>query len=194
MADLEAWRKQSVATASTGLASSEPDSKPTDFVHAVPTPSLPAIAPASQKAATLDRIAGAAPEQTVAYIESEIETDPKSEASVKAEGGKGKAEASREASARGAVRNGKKPPAKMMAAGFLGALFLLAGVIVIIRNQQGAEVGRVDAPPGTKITPPPGGSVEIQANATTATANSSTSSNPPAKPGPGDVALTRSMR
>jgi serine/threonine protein kinase/Leucine-rich repeat (LRR) protein len=65
---------------------------------------------------------------------------------------------------------GKQPPWKkpkvLIGAGALG-LALLLGVILIVRDKDGKEVARIEAPDGTKVTLPAGGSVQVQQSGST---------------------------
>jgi serine/threonine-protein kinase len=82
--------------------------------------------------------------------------------------------------------SGGKNRKLLIGAGAAGFLALLLGVIVIIRNQQGDEVARVEATDGTKITPPPGGSVEIKTTDT----NTPAKSDPPKPIQPANTTVT----
>lgn len=58
---------------------------------------------------------------------------------------------------------GRKPPQKVrVAAAAAGAFALIAlGVWLVVRNDRGEVVAKVEAPPGTRIEVPSGGSVEV---------------------------------
>jgi serine/threonine protein kinase/formylglycine-generating enzyme required for sulfatase activity len=54
----------------------------------------------------------------------------------------------RQATVAGSGSGRRRPPAKLIASGLLAAIVILAGVIVIIRNQKGEEIDRTEFAPG----------------------------------------------
>ena len=150
VAELEAWRNPGAATSFSGSTAASQDANLNDFFRSVGG-AKPASSPSSAavKTATKHTVIGA-PEQTAAYSGAELQTDPKSQivpssvssakpsptATKPKTGGKG----------------GKKPPVKLIASGFLGAVILLvAGIIVTIKNKDGEIVAEMNVPSGATV-------------------------------------------
>ncbi len=193
VAELEAWRNPGATTSFSGSTAASQDANLNDFFRSVggakPASSQSS---ASVKTATKHTVIGA-PEQTAAYSGAELHTDPKSEilpslvtsvqpnpatATKPKAGGKG----------------GKKPPVKLIAAGAAGFLFLLLGVILVIKNDKGETVAEVKVPDGNtvEVKPPAGGSVQVKPDVTNAAAPKGTVAQPQSVPTTPAVVATAS--
>jgi formylglycine-generating enzyme required for sulfatase activity/serine/threonine protein kinase len=170
VAELETWRNPGATTSFSGSTAASQDANLNDFFRSVGG-AKPASSPssASVKTTTKHTMIGA-PEQTMAYSGAEVDTDPKSEilSSMPTSARPSPAAAKPKAGGKG----GKKPPVKLMAAGAAGFLFLLLGVILVIKNDKGETVAEVKVPEGNsvEVKVPAGGSVQVKpdgANAST---------------------------
>ncbi|MBS0210775.1 MAG: protein kinase [Planctomycetes bacterium] len=124
---------------------------------------------------------------TLSTSRAELETDPKSQINIPLH------------RAALAAAGGKRPPWKnpLVLAGAGGAFLLIAlGVWLVIKDDKGKEVARVEAVPGVTVPVPKGGTVEVKAEPTKEESptfqigggNTST----PAKPGSAKPAATSS--
>ncbi len=170
VAELEAWRNPGATTSFSGSTAASQDANLNDFFRSVggakPASSQSS---ASVKTATKHTVIGA-PEQTAAYSGAELHTDPKSQVGPSLVTSVQPSPAATKPKAGG--NRGKKPPVKLIAAGAAGFLFLLLGVILVIRNDKGETVAEVKVPAGNtvEVKPPVGGSVQVKPDGATAAA------------------------
>ncbi len=167
VAELEAFRNNPGATATFSQPS---DAQLSNFLQSLKQPpgtATQAVQPSVQTAVKT--------EQTMAYAGSEVETDPKSEivASLPVTQAKQATKPKPKS-----VGQSKPPPRKntklLIGAGAAGFLFLLLGVIIVIKNNRGETVAEVKVPDGntTEVKVPAGGSVQVKPDNTAAKNNS----------------------
>ena len=111
------------------------------FMQAMASPSKPAQ-PAVADAPGSSSKTKLPPDVTAAFARPEAETDPKSEVLPQATYPGSHAKAN-------APARKKQPPVKLIAAGILGvALFVVAGIIIKVRDQDGNVVAELNVPSG----------------------------------------------
>ncbi len=162
VAELEAFRNPGATTSFTNPS----DSKLTNFLQTLKHPAGTATQTAQPSLQT-----GVKTEQTLAYAGAEVETDPKSEVVSSLP-----ATQARQATILKpkSVGQGKQPPRKntklLFGAGAAGFLFVLLGVILVIKNNRGETVAEVKVPEGNtvEVKVPAGGSVQVKPDDTPA--------------------------
>ncbi len=150
VAELEALRSPGGAPSQPSVV--EQDSELQRFLSGVkdsktnaPTATKAAVAPAS--ATNVD-------EATAAFSSADATTDPKSELIAPAVIASAQKAAAGGRAPRAKSSKSKSPPIKLIAAGALGVVLVLFGIVVLIRDDKGNKVAEVVVPPG--------GSVEVK--------------------------------
>ncbi|MCE9603303.1 MAG: SUMF1/EgtB/PvdO family nonheme iron enzyme [Planctomycetia bacterium] len=143
VAELEAFRNPGATASFT----SPSDGQLSNFFQSLKQPKRTATSTAQPSLQTAVKT-----EQTIAFVGAEVETDPKSEIVPSLAAPQAKPATAPKPTS---VGRAKQPPSKNMkvliGAGAAGFLFLLLGVIVIVRDQDGKEVARLEVAEGHSV-------------------------------------------
>ncbi|MBN8624805.1 MAG: SUMF1/EgtB/PvdO family nonheme iron enzyme [Planctomycetes bacterium] len=161
VAELEAWKSPRADGGSSPALPSDPQLS--NFLQSINPPKGTGTSTLQLSLQTVVKT-----EQTMTYAGPELDTDPKSEI-VSALVAKAKASPSAVKPKTGG-KGGKKPPVRLIAAGAAGFLFVLLGVILVIKNDKGETVAEVKVADGNavEVKLPPGGSVQVKPDNATA--------------------------
>ncbi|MBA4019096.1 MAG: hypothetical protein C0483_18165 [Pirellula sp.] len=178
VAELEAWRNPGATTSFSSPSAATNDPALSQFFGAMQKSSSGASPSGSQTMPVNDLTEAlgnrplkslSGPEATLSSSHAEIGTDPKSQVVVPLTGVKPSPTVPKHKSG---GKGGKKPPVKLIAAGAAGFLFVLLGVILVIKNDKGETVAEVKVADGNtaEVKPPAGGSVQVKPDGTIAAA------------------------
>ena len=178
VADLEVWRNPGATTSFSSPSATTNDPALSQFFGTMQKGSSGASPSGSQTIPVNDLTEAlgnrplkslSGPEATLSSSHAEIGTDPKSQVVVPLAGVKPSLPSPKP---KAGGKGGKKPPVKLIAAGAAGFLFLLLGVILVIKNDKGETVAEVKVADGNtvEVKPPAGGSVQVKPDGATAAA------------------------
>ena len=185
VADLEAWRNPGATTSFSSPSGTINDPALSQFFGTMQQKGSSGASPSGSQTMPVDDLTEAlgnrplkslsGPEATLSSSRAEIGTDPKSQVVLPLTGAKPSLP-----KPKGSGKGGKKPPVKLIAAGAAGFLFLLLGVILVIKNDKGETVAEVKVADGNavEVKVPAGGSVQVKPDGTTAATPKATATAP----------------